>query len=389
MNMQKHFNDRKPVVAHSLYCWLPLTMTWVYNQLKYATEYNSIVLTERAENLKHFPWNPVYISKKQLFPNFLRFFRGSGLLPYPTIIAEAVAAHDVEILHSHFGDRGWYDMPLAKKHRFKHVVTFYGYDLSMFPVHLWKSRYKALFDKSDLFLCEGPYMAQRLVNLGCPHDKVKVQRLGVEIDEISFVPREIKAEGFIKILIAGRFQEKKGIPYALEAIGKLKNTFPNMRATVIGDSTGQEREEREKKRIMNVISQYNLKSMVNLVGFKQHATLLQEAYNHHIFLSPSVTSSDGDTEGGAPVTIIEMAASGMPIISTKHCDIPEVIIDGKTGILCRERNVDDLCDALSSLINNNDIIDSFGRLSRQHVREKFDVRRQAVQLAKHYKELLE
>jgi len=75
-----------------------------------------------------------------------------------------------------------------------------------------------------------------------------------------------------------------------------------------------------------------------MLGFQPHAILFEEAYKNHIFLSPSVTALDGDTEGGAPVTIIEMAATGMPIISTKHCDIPEVIKDGVTGFLANERD---------------------------------------------------
>ncbi len=69
------------------------------------------------------------------------------------------------------------------------------------------------------------------------------------------------------------------------------------------------------------------------MGYQPHSTLFAEAYRHHIFLSPSVTASTGDTEGGAPVSLIEMAATGMLIVSTTHCDIPEVIKHGVTGLL--------------------------------------------------------
>ena len=72
---------------------------------------------------------------------------------------------------------------------------------------------------------------------------------------------------------------------------------------------------------------------MRLLGYVSRETLREEAYEHDVFLAPSVTASNGDTEGGAPVAIIEMSASGMPIVSTNHCDIPSVVLDGVTGLL--------------------------------------------------------
>lgn len=53
--------------------------------------------------------------------------------------------------------------------------------------------------------------------------------------------------------------------------------------------------------------------------------MIQESLNHHVFLSPRKTAADADTEGGAPITIVEMLAAGIPAVSTMHCDIPEVM----------------------------------------------------------------
>src|SRR5690606_39794503 len=76
------------------------------------------------------------------------------------------------------------------------------------------------------------------------------------------------------------------------------------------------------------------------LGYQPWRALMDAAYRHHVFLSPSITASDGDTEGGAPVGLIEMAATGMPVISSRHADIPEVIEHGVGGQIgratCRE-----------------------------------------------------
>ena len=125
------------------------------------------------------------------------------------------------------------------------------------------------------------------------------------------------------MLIAASFREKKGIPLALEALGRIRDHVP-LEVTIIGDSGSTAEGVQEKARIMQGIQKHNLTSSVRLLGFQPHRRLLEEAYKHHIFVSPSLTTSNGDCEGGAPVGMIEMAASGMPVVSTRHCDIPEV-----------------------------------------------------------------
>jgi colanic acid/amylovoran biosynthesis glycosyltransferase len=322
-----HLSDNKPVVAHSVSCWLPLTMTWVYNQVKHMVDFDSIILANSTQNLRQFPWHSLYVEEGIIKKYAFKVARKLKLMHYPFVYDEAIKIHRPSIIHSHFGDQGWRDLHIAKKYGIKHVVTFYGYDVNMLPTQhpIWKERYQQLFKRADLFLCEGPHMAECVLALGCPESKIKVQRLGIDLDKIPFVPRKIGKDGVLKILIAGTFREKKGIPYALEAIALLKNKYTNIQVTIIGDSTGHYKEKIEKSKILDVIKRYELEPLIRMLGFQPHDVLMKEAYDHHIFLSPSVTSSDGDTEGGAPVTIIEMAASGMPVVSTLHCDIPFVL----------------------------------------------------------------
>ena len=78
-----------------------------------------------------------------------------------------------DIVHSHFGNVGWLDSFAVRLTKTKHIVTFYGADVGMMPAKdiSWKDRYKSLFKSADLFLCEGPHMAECVVKLGCPPDK--------------------------------------------------------------------------------------------------------------------------------------------------------------------------------------------------------------------------
>ncbi len=117
----------------------------------------------------------------------------------------------------------------------KHIVTYYGYDVHMPPSQdkKWLSRYRELFGKADLFLCEGPHMAKELVELGCPREKIVIQHLGVEMKKSVRASTPSTRRNFPNI--AATFTEKKGIPYALEALAKLMRDVP-LQITIIGDA---------------------------------------------------------------------------------------------------------------------------------------------------------
>lgn len=354
---------------------------------------HSLVLADQTQRLDTFPWSPIVTSpilqNKILYRAVYSLRQIGGIRWYPPIFDQAVRQYKPSILHSHFGDRGWYDLPLARKHNLKQVVTFYGYDLSRLPTlrPVWRKRYQELFTQADLFLCEGDHMAKMLTQLGCPQQKIKVHHLGIEMDKLQFMSRSVDKDGTIKILIAGSFREKKGIPYAIAAVACLRDLYPKLQVTLIGDAGGQKREQAEKKRIIAAIKEHDLGLVVKLMGYQPYNVLIEEMYNHHIFLSPSVTASDGDTEGGAPVTIIEAAATGMPVVSTTHCDIPNIIQHQLSGFLASERDVAELAAALLRFVRNPELLGSMGGAGRAFVEKRHDVRRQAAKLRNYYASL--
>ncbi len=384
-------NTQKVAVVHSVRVWLEQTMTWLYTLVANQPDHlKNHVICNRTKNTDQFPFDDVLcLAQDKPFWTFLnakswkiRHWRHGRRLDGLVKQAEA------QVLHSHFGNHGWENMEAAKRLGVKHVVTFYGYDASRLPQNepVWRERYAELFASADLFLAEGPFFGQHLTRLGCPPEKVKVQHLGVDLEKIQFQTRSWQPGKPLKVLIAGSFVEKKGMPYAIEALGRIKERV-ELDITIIGDDNGQERSQQEKSKILAAISDSGLESQVRLLGYQPYSVLIAEARKNHVFLSPSVTASDGDSEGGAPVTIIEMAASGMPVVSTFHCDIPEVIEDGKTGLLAQERDVEGLADKLNWLCDNPDRWAAMGTAARKHTEAEFDSIGQSKRLAAIYHEL--
>jgi colanic acid/amylovoran biosynthesis glycosyltransferase len=272
------------------------------------------------------------------------------------------------------------------------ITTFYGNDLSYLPAQApeWKKRYKKLFREGALFLTEGNFMKKSLIKLGCPEDKIKVQHLGVDLDKIPFAPKKLQPEETIKVLTAASFTEKKGISYAVEAFGRVKQSNPDLKIqlTVIGDSRGKTEEEKIKKRILNLIQEYMLGDYIRLLGYQPYNVWLQELSKNHIFIHPSLQAESGDTEGGAPVSIIEASAAGLPILSTTHCDIPEIVLDRQSGYLVPEKDTGALEEKLMFLISHPDIWEKLGRTGRSHIQKEYNIIHQSNRLKDIYDQIL-
>ena len=378
------------IVAHSVKSYLFRTGSWIHAQISHLRRYQSLVITAKKRNLDIFPVEKIY-SLSDLSP-LNRFFQKqySTLtgLSYPFFYT-VLKKHRAAILHSHFGNRGYFDLTLKQKLNIPQVTTFYGHDVSLLPQEeRWKKYLKILFKQGDLILSEGHYMKKALIELGCPDDKVKVQHLGINPETIPFIPRNLNTDQKVKIMIAGTFREKKGITYALEACAKVASRCRNIEITLIGDAGRSQREIDYKKEILAIMDSPDLAERVNYRGFLPYPDFIEEAKNNHIFLSPSIHPSDGETEGGAPVALIEMSAYGMPIVSTFHCDIPEVVLDGKSGFLVPEKDSDALAERLEHLINHPELWEPMGRAGRKHIEEEFNIVKQAAKLEEIYDSLM-
>ncbi len=376
-------------VAHSFDVWLPSTMTWAATQVRAARVDEAIVLAESTANLDQFPFSPLY-TMGGVDGAVVRASKRARMRLYPRSYARALKHHRPQILHSHFGYRGWADLPLARRHRLAHVVTFYGHDVTMYPRTwpVWRRRYAELFAAADLILCEGPFMASTVAGLGCPEAKLQVQRLGVDLDRIPCRPRALKSGEPARVLIAGAFREKKGIPAALEAVAAARDRGADLRVTLVGASSGSAGEETERRRIEDVVRRRRLDEIVTFTGMIPYERLLDAMSRHHVFLSPSREAADGDSEGGAPVTIIEAAAGGMPVVSTTHCDIPQAVDDGLTGMLAPEDDQEALNECLWAMLDDPDRWPAMGAAAGRLARERFDMRRCAAQLTDRYRSLL-
>jgi len=378
-----------PTVAHLVFPYLFRTGSWVYGQLVHARRFRPIVLTTKTENLDTFPFSPVFSYERvtTVRKALLSLSRGRlrhAMLPY---LESVLRSQRARILHSHFGDLGAEMLDLKRTVDLPMVTAFYGADVSQVPRDPgWRARYQNLFDEGNLFLAEGSALRSALVALGCPHAKIVIQRLGVDLENLPFIIRRPDESGTVRVLIAATFREKKGIPDALRAVERVRDRGHRLSVTLIGDAAGKPGDEEEKAEILKLVKP--LREVVNWRGFLPYASFREALLRHHVFLSPSLTARDGDSEGGAPVGLIEAEATGMPIVSTLHADIPEVVVDGKSALLSPERDVEALAANLERVVGEPEQWEAMGRAGRAHVEANHDVRAQVARLEHIYDQVI-
>jgi colanic acid/amylovoran biosynthesis glycosyltransferase len=227
-------------------------------------------------------------------------------------------------------------------------------------------------------------MASRLVDLGCPAEKVKVAFLGIDIERIH---RIRETAGVCEresplILAVGLDREKKGAIYALRAFARIASAHSDATLHFVGD--GPYRSVLEKTAREQGIGQ-----RVVFHGYLPVADYLSLLARTTVLVAPSVCAENGDTEGGAPVCAIEAQAMGVPVAGFRHCDMPSVVIDGTTGLLCAEKDVETLASNLDLLIRDDQLRVRMGLSGIQHARKQHDIRNQVVTITELYRQIFE
>lgn len=287
-----------------------------------------------------------------------------------------------DIIHCHFGPNGLKGKFLREIGAIqgKLITTFYGYDVNAFPAQYGEDIYKPLFDQGDLFATITTFMMAKLASLGCPKDKTVKLPIGVDLSKYTFQERKIYSSQSIEIITVARLVEKKGIEYSIKAVAKVSESHPNIVYRIVGD--GPLRESLEK-----LIVELGVSDKVKLLGWMTQDEVRQLYASAQIFILSSVTASNGDQEGQGLV-LQESQAIGLPVLSTLHNGIPDGVLDGKTGFLVPERDVDALAEKLDYLVEHPEVWAEMGQNGRAYVEEHYDINKLNDQLVEIYQQLL-
>ncbi len=300
--------------------------------------------------------------------NFLRYGKSlvSLRLFYATI--PCLGGRTYDIIHCQFGVYGLQGMMLQKIGALSgHLVcSFRGFDISEYPRRCGKNVYRRFFAETAVFsLANCKFFRQRVIELGCDEERIIVHGSGIDMAQFAFTPRQKPVEGKIRIVTIGRLVEKKGIEYGIRAIAQLVTTHSNLEYLIIGE--GELRPQLEK-----LVADLTVQNWVKLLGSQAQPEIVQILDQSHLFIAPCITSQNGDQD--APVnTLKEAMAMGLPVISTWHGGIPELVEDGVSGFLVAERDPVAIANKLSYLIDHPELWPNLGAAGRAKVEANYDI----------------
>ena len=287
--------------------------------------------------------------QRRITSAYLSFFREWGT---ETVLAE-------------FGPTGVAVMEACRQLKLPLVVHFHGYDVSVREVlKQYGPAYSLMFRQAAAVIAVSRAMQQKLIGMGAPPERVHYNPCGVKCE--LFGPAR-PSEAPPLVLAVGRFVEKKAPQITLAVFRDVLRQYPDARLRMIGDGP-------LLKECQELTNTLGMEKAVTFLGSQPHEIVAEEMRLARVFVQHSIEAASGDSEG-TPVAILEAGASGLPVVSTYHGGITDVVSHNETGLLVKEGDVVDMGRQILRLLRDPELAEAFGHAARQRVEMQFSATR--------------
>ena len=252
-----------------------------------------------------------------------------------------------DIIHCHFayeGIRLFQNLP--KKNSYPIIFHVHGYGGSQM---LKKKSYISEIDKILKHpLCwtiiVSDSIKERFKSFGFELSRSKRINYGIDLKKFKYEIDNNKNDKFTFLQVSS-LAEKKGHIYSIKAFRKFLDKVKNpsdYKFIFTGYNSNY-------KSIKKLIEDLDLSENIQVFGFLSSIEVIEMLYNANVFLHHSITAVNGDEEG-IPNSIMEAMAMKLPILTTYHAGIPELVQHGVNGLLSSEKDVDNLSNQMLEII---------------------------------------
>jgi len=339
-----------------------ISETFIYDQILGINDFEVIVCCNQRENENIFNFlnEPIVLGSRpvSLYDRFIskikRFLRGEQKYSLhhsaEKIICTILKNEKISLIHCHYGVSAITLIPIIRKFDIPIIVTFHGYDASKMLLEEDYSNKLSLFFKLNSYsITVSKNMEVRLLKYNLNIDRNVVIPCGIDTNYFVKI-NEIKKLGPLILLHSGRVTPKKGVLDLAKVFNEIKEL--NIVLWIMGDGVGIDNDEYDQ--LKAYIQEFKLEKKVKLFGAQPSEEVKLRMQQSDIFILNSRVSKDGDMEG-LPVSILEAMACGLPVISTYHSGIPEIITNGENGLLVPEFDNIALREAILTLINDSEL----------------------------------
>lgn len=289
---------------------------------------------------------------------------------YGSFLARDLRKIGADAVLAEYGPTGADLVDGCKKAKVPLFVAFHGYDASSRGV-LEQNRegYVRMFNSAAGIVAVSNAMMKCLGALGAPSHRLHLNPYGVDPGRFCGAKPECNAPIFVAV---GRFIEKKAPYLTVLAFSKVLKVVPAARLIMVGDGPliGP------AKRITQALA---ISDAVDLQEPQNPARIAELLRGARAFVQHSLEAESGDSEG-TPVAVIEAQMAGLPVVSTNHAGIPDVVINGETGFLVDEGDVDGMSEGMLRLAEDPVLAGRMGRSARKRAEVHYTLGRHLGQL---------
>ena len=270
-----------------------------------------------------------------------------------------------DVIHAHWPfPHAYIALGAAKLFKIPLVLNFHGAELLLIRKKKWvKPLLKFAISQAQAVFANSSFTASKIKALRDVQIEWSPYGTTLEKGMGSTEPHAVNSK--FKILFVGRHIERKGICYLIDAAKYLPRDQFEIRIVGVGDLTEQ------LHVIANEVKQSNPNSAeVIFTGKLSPEALANEYKTANVFTLPAIVDSKGDTEG-LGVVLIEAMELGLPIVASNVGGIPDVVIDGETGILVPEKDPEALANAYKRLASNPELISQLLAGAQKRIAECF------------------
>ena len=382
VDLKKYMNEKPNLIIYRNLL-LPFSEGFIPNQAESLTRFNPYYVGLRSSKGLQLLSSKVISASDAGWQGILT--EASAKLGFfPPSFTRRIRSVNPILIHAHFGPDGLTALPLANLLNIPLVVTFHGHDATIKDQYAKRINYtfrkyvqnrEKLQKSGKLFIAVSDFIRAKLIEQGFPESKLVTHYIGIDVDLFS---PDGSDEREPIVLFVGRLVEKKGCQYLIQAMSRVQAVLPNAELVVIGD--GVLKAELEK------LADEQLKRY-RFLGVQPPDQVRKWMGRAMVFSVPSITSSNGDSEG-LGLVFLEAQAMGTPVVSSRHGGIPEAVEHNLTGFLAGERSSDELAEFILNLFQNKLLWKEFSKNGQVRVRKMFNLKEQTLKLEELYGQVL-
>ncbi|REG98266.1 glycosyltransferase [Flavobacterium aquicola] len=280
-----------------------------------------------------------------------------------TAFMHSLKENKIQVVLAQYGTTANKIVNVCKQINVPLITHFHGYDASVGSVIKNCNYYKEVFYYSTYVIAVSISMKKKIIELGCPQEKVIYNACAPNDLFLNIVPK-FSQSNFISL---GRFVNKKAPYNTILAFKKVHDLYPEAKLIMGGEGELLEP-------CINIIKALKLEESVLLPGIIDRVQFMEYLSNGLAFVQHSVTAFNGDQEG-TPVAVLEASAAGLPVISTKHAGISDVIIEGETGFLVEENDIETMAENMILLLENKVLAEKMGINGKERIKINFTMKK--------------